>query len=67
MSTPWDRPDAEYLVLVNESGDHSLWPASFAVPSGWTTGHGPADRESCLAHVREHWTDQWPGHPGSRP
>ncbi len=61
MSTnPFEDNDAEYLVLTNDENQHSLWPASIAVPEGWTTVHGPDTREAALAYVDAHWTDLRP-------
>ena len=61
MSThPFEDPDAAYHVLVNEEGQHSLWPAFAEVPAGWTVVHGRASREDCVAYVEEHWTDMRP-------
>lgn len=60
MTNPFDDPDATYLVLVNDEGQHSLWPEFLAVPPGWTQAHGPADREDCLAYVTANWTDMRP-------
>jgi MbtH protein len=57
MANPFEVPDAAYTVLRNQRGQHSLWPADVAVPNGWTAVHGPAPKDDCLAHVREHWTD----------
>ncbi|MFD9701593.1 MbtH family protein [Lentzea sp. NPDC059081] len=61
MSTnPFDAADEQFRVLVNAEGQHSLWPAFADVPAGWTVVFGLAGRESCLAHVQEHWTDLRP-------
>ena len=57
MSSLLDDPALDYLVLVNDESQHSLWPASVAVPAGWTIAHGPAARADCLGYVRENWTD----------
>lgn len=54
---PFDDDTAQFLVLVNEAGQHSLWPTFRAVPDGWRTVHGPDDRASALAYVDEHWPD----------
>ncbi|MBA9002638.1 MULTISPECIES: MbtH family protein [Thermomonospora] len=59
-SNPFENPDADYLVLVNSEGQHSLWPVFAAVPAGWSTAFGPAGREECLEYVRTHWTDLRP-------
>ncbi|MFD7667725.1 MbtH family protein [Streptomyces sp. NPDC059788] len=60
MTGPFDAEDGVYLVLVNDEGQHSLWPSAIGVPQGWTTAHGPADRRSCLDHINAHWTDLRP-------
>ncbi|CCK30253.1 MULTISPECIES: MbtH family protein [Streptomyces] len=60
MSNPFEDNDARYLVLRNDEGQHSLWPAFAAVPDGWTTVHGEAGRQECLDYVEEHWTDLRP-------
>jgi MbtH protein len=35
VTNPFEDADAQYLVLVNDEGQHSLWPADIAVPDGW--------------------------------
>ncbi|MCG0287380.1 MbtH family protein [Streptomyces sp. PSAA01] len=60
MTNPFENPDGRYFVLVNEEGQHSLWPAFAEVPAGWTVAHGEADRQACLDYVNEHWTDMRP-------
>lgn len=57
---PFDDPDGTFLILVNDENQHSLWPAFARVPDGWRTVHGPADRQSSLDYVNEHWTDLRP-------
>lgn len=60
MTNPFENPDGRYLVLVNDEGQHSLWPSFAEVPAGWTVAHGEDTRETCLAYVEEHWTDMRP-------
>lgn len=60
MTNPFEDPNADYLVLVNSEGQHSLWPVFAPVPAGWSTAFGPAGRDACLEHVRTHWTDLRP-------
>jgi MbtH protein len=60
MTNPFDDPDGSFFVLVNDEGQHSLWPTFAEVPAGWTVVHGEADRQSCLDYVDEHWTDMRP-------
>ncbi|MFF4486753.1 MbtH family protein [Streptomyces sp. NPDC001544] len=60
MSNPFEDPEAQYLVLVNHEGQHSLWPLFAAVPLGWSTAYGPAARQECLDYVTTNWTDLRP-------
>lgn len=60
MSALFDDVDGEFLVLVNEENQHSLWPAVVDVPVGWQTAHGRDSRQNCLAYVDRHWTDMRP-------
>ncbi|MFC3997347.1 cytochrome P450 [Nocardiopsis sediminis] len=60
MSNPFEDPDGSYLVLVNDDGQHSLWPAFADVPPGWTVRHGRAGRAACLDHIERTWTDLRP-------
>lgn len=55
MGNPFDVPEAVFLVLKNEAGEHSLWPEFLPVPGGWAVQHGPANRERCLSYVETHW------------
>ena len=57
MTNPFDDPDAEFRVLANTEGQHSLWPAFADVPAGWTTVFGPGARSDCIGYVTENWKD----------
>lgn len=60
MTNPFEDDSAQYLVLVNDEGQHSLWPQFADVPGGWTAAFGPDSRADCLAYVETHWTDLRP-------
>jgi MbtH protein len=60
MTNPFEDLDASYFVLVNDEGQHSLWPIFVDVPEGWTVVFGEADRASCLEYVENSWTDMRP-------
>ncbi|MFE5239624.1 MULTISPECIES: MbtH family protein [unclassified Streptomyces] len=61
MSTnPFDDPEGRFLVLVNDEGQHSLWPSFAEVPGGWRTVLEENTREACLDFVETHWTDLRP-------
>ncbi|MFI0743108.1 MbtH family protein [Streptomyces sp. NPDC021100] len=59
-SNPFENPDGIYSVLVNDEGQHSLWPASIDVPEGWAVALEGAGRQECLDYVETHWTDMRP-------
>lgn len=60
MSNPFEDADGSYLVLVNDEGQHSLWPAFAEVPAGWSVALDATDRQSCLDHIEANWTDMRP-------
>ncbi|MFJ2587085.1 MbtH family protein [Streptomyces sp. NPDC087538] len=61
MSTnPFDDPEGRFLVLVNDEGQHSLWPSFAEVPGGWTIALDENGREACLDYIEIHWTDLRP-------
>ena len=60
MSNPFDLPDNPYVVLVNDEGQHSLWPAFIDVPAGWTVVIRHDTREACIDYINTHWTDLRP-------
>jgi MbtH protein len=65
VTNPFDD-DGPFVVLVNDAGQHSLWPASADVPGGWRAVFGVASRQECLDYTTAHWTDTRPG-GGPRP
>ncbi|GAA3379186.1 MbtH family protein [Streptomyces sannanensis] len=59
-TNPFEDKDGRYLVLVNDEGQHSLWPSFAEVPDGWTAAHPEDTRDACLEYVEHHWTDMRP-------
>jgi MbtH protein len=57
---PFEDENAEFLVLVNDEGQHSLWPSFAEIPAGWTSRRGPDSRQACLAFIKDNWTDMRP-------
>ncbi|MBF6075943.1 MbtH family protein [Nocardia beijingensis] len=60
MTNPFDDDNAKFYVLINQEGEHSLWPVFAAVPGGWSIAYGAANRKSCLEYVETHWVDMRP-------
>lgn len=54
---PFDDEQGSFFVLVNDEGQHSLWPAFAEVPAGWRVVHGAADRVECLSYIEQNWAD----------
>ncbi|MET9157307.1 MbtH family protein [Streptomyces parvulus] len=60
MTNPFEDETGTYLVLVNDEGQHSLWPSFAQTPGGWAVVHGPDTRAAGLAYVEKNWTDLRP-------
>ncbi|MHC3475027.1 MbtH family protein [Streptomyces sp. 7R007] len=60
MANPFDDADAQFLVLMNEEEQYSLWPVFAEVPGGWKTVFGEAGRQECLDYIESAWTDMRP-------
>lgn len=50
-----EDPFDTYLVVRNQSGDHSIWPAIKPIPPGWDQLGVEASREACLDWIEENW------------
>jgi MbtH protein len=59
-TNPFEDPDAKYLVLINDEGQHSLWPVFADVPDGWQVIFGEDGRQECLDFIEKNWTDMRP-------
>lgn len=61
MSTnPFENEDGIYSVLVNDEGQHSLWPVEITIPKGWGVVYSEQSRAACLEYIEENWTDMRP-------
>src|ERR1700685_4085048 len=59
-TNPFEDPDAKYLVLICDEGQHSLWPVFADVPDGWEVIFGEDGRQECLDFIEKNWTDMRP-------
>ncbi|AXK32686.1 MbtH family protein [Streptomyces armeniacus] len=59
-TNPFEDPEGTYHVLVNDEGQHSLWPAFVEVPAGWERAVSDVSRDDALQYINEHWTDMRP-------
>lgn len=60
MENPFEDKSGTFLVLVNEEGQHSLWPRFAPPPDGWKVAYGPEARQACVDYVEANWTDMRP-------
>ena len=59
-TNPFEDEDANYFVLINDEGQHSLWPVFADVPDGWEIIFGEEKRQACLDFIEQNWTDMRP-------
>ncbi|WP_033260701.1 MbtH family protein [Amycolatopsis vancoresmycina] len=59
-TNPFEDDEAQYVVLVNDEGQHSLWPAGAEVPAGWRSVREADTRKASLKYVESAWTDMRP-------
>ena len=50
----------QYRVVKNHEEQYSIWPLDKPLPGGWFDVGKVAARDSCLAYIREVWTDMRP-------
>lgn len=57
---PFDDENATFKVLVNDEGQHSIWPSFAEVPAGWTVRLPDSSRADCLSYIETNWVDMRP-------
>jgi MbtH protein len=50
----------EYLVVINQEEQYSIWPAARIIPAGWKQVGGAGPKAKCLEYIELHWTDMRP-------
>ncbi|MBI0421287.1 MbtH family NRPS accessory protein [Acinetobacter sp. ACIN00229] len=50
----------EYIVVMNEEEQFSIWKADYKVPAGWFIQPMRGSKEDCLEYINIHWTDMRP-------
>jgi uncharacterized protein YbdZ (MbtH family) len=60
MTNPFDDENGEFIVLVNDEGQYSLWPTFRDVPDGWSTVGPRGARALCLEYIESNWRDMRP-------
>ncbi|SOJ52757.1 Enterobactin biosynthesis protein YbdZ [Mycobacterium simulans] len=54
---PFDDQNGNFLVLMNEEGQHSLWPEFIPAPSGWCIVNPVTTRRASLEYIERNWED----------
>jgi MbtH protein len=60
MTNPFDDETGDFLVVVNDEEQYSLWPAFKEIPAGWRATGPRGDRKTCLDWIEKVWTDMRP-------
>lgn len=60
MANPFDDESGTFVVLVNDEGQYSLWPAHIDIPGGWRTDGPERSHQECLDAIEKAWTDMRP-------
>ncbi|HEY0933990.1 MAG TPA: amino acid adenylation domain-containing protein [Trebonia sp.] len=56
-------PPGAFAVVVNDAGQHSLWPAAADLPRGWHRRSPALSRNDALAAVGRAWKELAPARP----
>jgi MbtH protein len=60
MANPFEDENGTFHVVVNDEGQHSLWPTFVDVPAGWRIELISDSRAACLDFIDKNWTDMRP-------
>jgi MbtH protein len=59
-----DQPDGttemQFVVVMNDEEQHSIWAADRAIPDGWHDTGFRGTRQECLDQIAKVWTDITP-------
>lgn len=53
----WSMDGDEFKVLINDEGQHSLWPSAQPIPEGWEQVGPIGLKPDCLSWIKDNWTD----------
>ncbi|MCX4551222.1 MbtH family NRPS accessory protein [Streptomyces sp. NBC_01387] len=53
----FDEENGQFVVVVNQWNQMSIWPDSKQLPLGWHRAEFSGSKENCLNHIRETWQD----------
>jgi MbtH protein len=55
-----NEDNREYMALVNDEEQYSLWLAELPVPQGWRQSGNRGTKQECLDYIKQVWTDMRP-------
>lgn len=64
MTNPFEDRNGSYFVLINDEGQHSLWPVFADVPAGWRIARQADTYAESLNYIDGAWTGMRPTAPG---
>jgi MbtH protein len=50
----------QFEVVMNHEEEYAIWPAQRDIPAGWHAVGVSGDKQTCLAHIENVWTDMRP-------
>jgi len=53
----WSMDGDGFKVLVNDEGQHSLWPSAQPIPDGWGQVGPVGPKKDCLDWIKANWPD----------
>jgi MbtH protein len=59
-SVNWTVDGDEFVVLINDEQQYSIWPSAKCIPQGWTQIGPTGPKAECLAFVETRWNDMRP-------
>jgi MbtH protein len=55
-----DQTAPRYKVVINDEEQYSIWPEDRDNPAGWYDEGTRGEKERCLNHIEQVWTDMRP-------
>jgi len=55
-----DEDRIEYVVVLNDEEQYSIWPHDRDLPLGWHAAPMRGSKQDCLAYIEQVWTDMRP-------
>ena len=55
-----DENGRQFVVVVNQELQYSIWPEGKSIPLGWRAVEKSGRKEECLRYIDEVWTDLRP-------